>query len=139
MDFSKKPVKKEKTMKQILCLCIALFTLVGVANAQKKAVIATEQAMHDFGKIKESGGKVSHDFVLQNKGNAPLIVTRVIASCGCTNPSWDKEPVKPGGTMKLTIVFDPQRRPGPFAKTISVYSNGKTGSMILTIRGEVVD
>lgn len=126
-------------MKQILILCMALFSLVSVANAQKKAVIATEQATHNFGKIKENGGKVSHDFVLQNKGNSPLIVTRVIASCGCTTPSWDKEPLKPGASTKLTITYDPTRRPGPFVKTISVYSNGKTGSLILTIRGEVVN
>ena len=49
-----------------------------------------------------------------------------------------KEPIAPGASGNIKITYDPKGRPGPFSKTISVYSNGKTGSFILTIRGEVI-
>ena len=67
----------------------------------------------------------------------PLVITRVIASCGCTTPEWPKEPVAPGKSAEIKVTFDPANRPGPFTKTISIYSNGKTGSFIMNIRGEV--
>ena len=126
-------------MKRIIFICMAICMIANVAYAQKKAVIAVEKATHDFGKIKESAGEVTHAFTLLNKGGKPLVVTRVVASCGCTTPTWNKEPIKPGGSTSLSITFDPEYRVGPFVKTIAVYSNGKTGSFILTIRGEVIE
>ncbi|MDF9829311.1 DUF1573 domain-containing protein [Parabacteroides sp. PF5-6] len=122
-------------MKQILFICIAILLATGSASAQ--AVIAADQATHDFGEIKEVDGKVSHAFVIKNTGDQPLVITRVIASCGCTTPEWTKEPIAPGKTGTIQVTFDPAHRPGTFAKTMSVYSNGKTGSFILTIRGDV--
>lgn len=122
-------------MKQIIFICLAILLGTGAASAQ--AVISSEQATHDFGEIKEADGKIAHTFTISNTGDAPLVITRVIASCGCTTPEWTKEPIAAGKTGSITITFDPANRPGPFAKTISVYSNGKTGSFILTIRGEV--
>lgn len=116
---------------------MAILFATGMASAQKKAVIVAETATHDFGEIKESDGKVTYTFKVKNEGDAPLVLTRVIASCGCTTPEWTKEPIAPGGSGDIKITFDPQGRPGPFAKTISVYSNGKTGSFILSIRGDV--
>jgi hypothetical protein len=88
--------------------------------------------------IKEADGKVSHTFKIKNDGKAPLVITRVIPSCGCTTPEWSKEPITPGKTGDIKVTYDPENRPtGAFTKTISVYSNGKTGSYLLTIRGEV--
>lgn len=111
----------------------------GIATAQEKAaVIAAESATFDFGQIKEADGKVSHTFNISNEGGMPLVITRVIPSCGCTDPEWTKEPIPAGKTGEIKITFDPASRPGPFTKSISVYSNGKTGSFILTIRGEVL-
>lgn len=117
---------------------MAILLATGMASAQKKAVIAADETSHDFGQIKEADGKVSATFVVKNTGDAPLAITRVIASCGCTTPEWTKEPIAPGASGNIKITYDPKGRPGPFSKTISVYSNGKTGSFILTIRGEVI-
>ncbi len=122
-------------MKQIIFICMAILLATGTASAQ--AVISTEQAAYDFGEINEADGKVSHTFEISNTGDQPLVITRVIASCGCTTPEWTKEPIAAGQKGNITITFDPANRPGPFAKTISIYSNGKTGSFILTIRGKV--
>lgn len=125
-------------MKQIIFIFMAILLATGMASAQKKAVIAADETSHDFGQIKEADGKVSSTFVVKNTGEAPLVITRVIASCGCTTPEWTKEPIAPGQSGNIKITYDPKGRPGPFSKTISVYSNGKTGSFILTIRGEVI-
>lgn len=125
-------------MKQIVLIFMAILFTTGFVMAQdKKAVISAEQTAHDFGKIKEANGKVSCSFTVTNTGDMPLVITRVIASCGCTTPEFPKEPIAPGKTGDIKVTFDPTGRPGPFAKTISVYSNGKVGSYILTIRGEV--
>ena len=109
----------------------------GMVAAQSKAVISADETSHDFGTIKEAAGSVSYTFKIKNTGEAPLVLTRVIASCGCTTPEWTKEPIAPGKGGDIKITYNPKDRPGPFVKTISVYSNGKTGSFILTIRGEV--
>ena len=124
-------------MKRIIFIFMAILLATGLASAQKKAVISAEETSFDFGTIKEANGNVSHTFQIKNTGDSPLVLTRVIASCGCTTPEWTKEPIEPGTTGDVTITYNPKKRPGPFVKTISVYSNGKTGSFILTIRGEV--
>lgn len=124
-------------MKKIVFVFMSLLLMTGMAFAQNKAVITAETTTHDFGAIQEDNGTVSHTFKVTNEGDMPLVMTRVIASCGCATPDWTKEPIAPGKTGDVKITFDPKRRPGPFAKTISVYSNGKTGSFVLTIRGEV--
>ena len=96
------------------------------------------ESEHDFGTISEGDGPVTYVFTLKNVGNAPLVLTRVISSCGCTTPSFSKDPIAPGKEGKVTVTYDPTGRIYPFVKTISVYSNGKKGPSVLTIRGEVV-
>ena len=66
----------------------------------------------------------------------PLVITRNRA-LRMYDLEWPKEPVAPGKKAQIKVTFDPAGRPGPFTKTISVYSNGKTGSFIMNIRGEV--
>ncbi|MDR1555617.1 MAG: DUF1573 domain-containing protein [Tannerellaceae bacterium] len=125
-------------MKQIVFVFMAILLTTSIASAQDAAASLTvTEESHDFGTIKESDGKVSHTFVVKNDGTQPLVITRVIASCGCTSPDWTKEPIAPGKTGEVVVTYDPQGRPGPFAKTVSIYSNGKRGSQVLTIRGDV--
>lgn len=127
-------------MKQIILVFMAFLLTTSIASAQDEAAasISVIEDSHDFGTIKESDGKVSHAFVVKNNGTQPLIITRVIASCGCTSPQWTTEPIAPGKTGEVFVTYDPQGRPGPFTKTASIYSNGKRGSLVITIRGEVI-
>ena len=126
-------------MRQIIFVLCALMMTVGIAKAQKKAVISAKETTHNFGEILEKDGKITYTFEMVNKGDGPLVITRVIASCGCTTPEWTKEPVAPKGKAKVKITYNPAGRPGPFAKSISVYSNGKEGSLRLMIKGDVVE
>jgi len=125
-------------MKKILFVFMTILLTTGITFAQNKATISAEETSYDFGKIQEDNGSVAHSFVITNKGDAPLVLTRVIASCGCTTSDWTKEPIAPGQKGEVKVVYDPKGHPGPFTKSISVFSNGKSGSYLLTIRGEVL-
>ena len=127
-------------MKRILFVFELFLLTAGIASAQEKsAVIVVEgDVTFDFGDIKEADGPVTHVFKIKNTGEVPLVVTKVVASCGCTSPDWTKEPIAPGKNGEIKVTFDPTGRPNTFAKTISIYSNGKTGSYLLTIKGNVI-
>lgn len=108
-------------------------------EAQKKAaVIEVKNSVHDFGQIKEADGAVTANFTVSNAGESPLVITRVVTSCGCTSPEWPKEPIAAGDSAVIKVTYDPKNRPGPFTKPVSVYSNGKQGSLVLNIKGEVL-
>jgi hypothetical protein len=129
-------------MKQIVYVFTAMLLATSIAFAQDDApdapVLSITEDAYDFGTIKESEGAVSHTFIVKNEGKQPLVITRVIPSCGCTSPDWTKEPIAPGETGEVVITFNPSGRSGPFTKTVSVYSNGKKGSYVLVIKGEVI-
>ena len=127
-------------MKRILYVFTLIVLTAGVISAQNKdaAITVEGDAVFDFGDIKEANGPATHAFKVKNDGGTPLVITKVVASCGCTTPDWTKEPIAPGGSGEIKVTYDPTSRPGPFTKTISVYSNGKTGSYILTIKGNVI-
>ena len=61
----------------------------------QKARISFDDTSYEMGKIKEDGGKVTHQFKFINKGKAPLIVKYVETTCGCTVPKWSKRPIAP--------------------------------------------
>ncbi|MDO4706883.1 MAG: DUF1573 domain-containing protein [Porphyromonadaceae bacterium] len=129
-------------MKKLMYVLVFLFAYLGFSPAiaqgsQQGAVIMAKETEHDFGVIKESNGKVSHTFVIKNTGSAPLVLTRVVAACGCTTPEYSTEPIAPGKEGKILVTFNPVGRPGQFVKTIAIYSNGKDGSYILRVKGLV--
>lgn len=124
------------TRKLVFILTCILFFLNSM-QAQNKAVISADQLIHNFGTIGEADGLASHTFTIKNTGDSPLVITRITASCGCTQPEWSKEPIAPGKTGKIKVTYNPKGRPGPFYKTISIYSNGKKGSFSLGIKGKV--
>lgn len=118
----------------LILICLAL-SFVAIAQ---KAVITFEEKTFDFGKVNEEDGKITHVFDFVNKGNSPLVINRVQASCGCTTPTWTKEPIEPGKKGSISVTYNPQGRPGAFTKSITVYSNASEDQFILTIHGEVI-
>lgn len=96
----------------------------------------TEQA-HDFGIIAE-GPQYTHVFKFKNTGKAPLVVTNVNTPCGCTTPSFTREPIMPGKTGEINVSYNSQGRIGVFNKTLSVQTNmGQGKDIALNIKGEV--
>jgi len=110
---------------------------IAVSAQQKEPKIVFDQRVHNFGKIQEDGGKVTHTFSFINQGGDPLIINRVNASCGCTTPEWTRKPVSPGGKGYVQATFDPRRRPGNFNKSVVVHTNASNGTVLLRIQGMV--
>lgn len=106
-----------------------------VADTTAKAKITFEQTNHDFGVI-ANGGDGSTVFKFKNEGAVPLVLTNVQASCGCTTPSWTREPVAPGATGEIKVTYD-TKRVGTFSKSVTVTSNAQNPTVILRIAGEV--
>ncbi|MDX5321556.1 MAG: DUF1573 domain-containing protein [Bacteroidota bacterium] len=119
-------------------LLSTMMVLVGVfAFAQEKqAEISFEVMVHEFGTIIE-GTQATVEFEFTNTGNAPLVLSSVSASCGCTTPEWTKEPIMPGQKGKIKAIYNSTGRVGSFTKSITVNSNAKNGTKILTIKGVV--
>ncbi len=105
--------------------------------AQKNAVITFTQTTHDFGTFDESEGKVTTEFEFKNTGNAPLLITRTAASCGCTTPEYPKEPIAPGKSGVIKVTYNAKGRPGAFQKTVYVFANTDPEKNTLIIKGKV--
>lgn len=122
--------------KLLLFIALLIFGVTVYAQyAQTKMQLSVTE--HDFGTFKEEAGRKTFDFMVTNTGTDPLVIQNVVASCGCTTPEWTKQPIPAGGKGKVTAIYDPANRPGPFNKTLSVYSNSKPEVVVLVIKGEV--
>jgi hypothetical protein len=91
---------------------------------------------HDFGTIKD-GEKVFWNFRFTNTGNAPLLINRVKADCGCTVPDYPRTPIAPGEEGKIKVTFDSKGRMGRQIKQVTVLSNSERPTNVLTIRAIV--
>lgn len=124
-------------MRYFVLAIICIFNLKLIAQ-ENSANILFEKEKHDFGIIHEEKGSVSYEFEFKNIGSEPLIISKVNASCGCTTPEWPKEPILPNKKGVIKAKYDPNNRPGPFNKTITVVSNAIQTNKILIISGEVI-
>jgi hypothetical protein len=102
-------------------LASALFLIFTFLNLQaqdslKTSVIEFEKTTHDFGSVPESG-PITYEFKFTNKGKFPVTIGSVKASCGCTTPSWTKDPIMPGKSGTITAQYNTVNRPGAFTKT----------------------
>lgn len=113
-----------------------MLSLVAVSGLRAQTM-EFKETEHSFGTIPELGGAVSHRFEYTNTGDKPLVLSTVHTSCGCTSPSWSKEPIMPQKTGYIDVTFDPRDRVGSFMKSVIVNSNDPSGTTILYIKGEV--
>ena len=92
---------------------------------------------HDFGKIKVNK-PVTHEFRFTNSGDAPLVISSVQASCGCTVTDYSKDPIAPGAEGYVKATYN-AAKVGVFSKTVTVNANAAESVVQLTIKGEVVE
>ena len=144
-------------MKKILLLAMLVVFGATTMNAQtkSKAKKTAKTAKVAIPKVEGAGmlfesetidyGTIPHkangerEFVFVNNGNKPLIITGASGSCGCTVPTYPKEPIMPGAKGVIGVKYDTNRGGQPFNKTVTVKSNAVQGdSKILTIKGTVL-
>jgi hypothetical protein len=117
-------------------LCIALISFGAMAQ-EKVAKIEFKTDVIDYGTI-EKGSDGVRIFVFTNTGNAPLIISNVKSTCGCTVPKKPDGPILPGETGNIEVKYD-TNRVNPIRKTITVTSNADTPTVALKIKGLVID
>lgn len=124
-------------MKKIFLLLMMLASLVAYAQ-QEQPEIKFDKTVHNFGTFSEKTPVQTAVFAFTNIGKAPLIINQAIASCGCTIPSYTKEPIMPGekGTVKVTY-NGKGKFPGYFKKSITIRTNGKVEMVRLYIEGDM--
>ncbi len=107
-----------------------------VQENKNQADFKFDEEEFNFGTIKQ-GDKVTHDFNFVNVGKEPLVITEAHGSCGCTVPSWPKEPVAKGAKAVIHVEFNSTGKMGMQDKTVTITSNAKVGSKVLHLKGNV--
>ena len=118
----------------IIVLFVGLLSL-GVYAQEKTAKIEFKAETLDYGVI-DKGSDGVRVFEFTNTGDAPLIISKVSSSCGCTIPKKPEKPILPGQTGEIQVKYD-TKRVGPIRKAITVISNASTPTKVLKIKGEV--
>jgi len=128
---------KLKVMKQLITILFIGLISFSVNAQDKVAKIEFKSETIDYGTI-EKGSDGVRIFEFTNTGDAPLIISKVSSTCGCTIPKKPDGPILPGQTGKIEVKYD-TKRVNPIRKTITVLSNAETPTVALKIKGLVVD
>ncbi|HWV65941.1 DUF1573 domain-containing protein [Chitinophaga sp.] len=135
-------------MKKLFCLLACGSLLVAACNnnaknntaaaaagngqkneAGQSSALTFEEKVHNFGEI-TAGEKVEYSFKFTNTGTSPLLIEDAISSCGCTVPEWPKEPIKPGQSGYMKVIFDSHGKSGYTEKEVSVKINNNDGYVV---------
>lgn len=108
-----------------------------VDESAKGGEIEFAEPVFDFGQVKE-GEIVDQVYTYTNTGTAPIILSQVSASCGCTTPSYTQTPVLPGKSGEVKVSFDSNGQVGKQQKIITIASNADNGVTTIQLKGEVL-
>ncbi len=126
-------------MKKLAISLIAMIAFVFSVHAQETQngpKIEFEKVVHDFGKIKQYGNATT-TFTFTNTGTEPLIISNARGSCGCTVPTWPREPIAPGESGTIKVKYD-SKRTGPINKSVTITSNAVNApTKVLRIKGYI--
>ena len=127
-------------MKNIaLIIAVLLISSFGYSQNGPKIEFKAKDNTIDYGTVSKKSDNGVRSFEFTNTGDAPLIITNVLSTCGCTVPTKPNAPIMPGKTGKIDIKYNMQA--GPIRKTITVESNAvnyEGGRIPLKIKGEVI-
>jgi len=101
-----------------------------------KTSIQFEEMEYNFGKI-EQNSRNPHTFTFTNTGEHPLIISQAKGSCGCTVPQYPREPIAPGETGEIEVVYSPGTQKNQQTKTVTITANTEPETTILRIRANV--
>lgn len=99
-------------------------------------IMTFESEVVDYGTI-EQGADGVREFKFTNTGKEPLIISNARGSCGCTVPTWPKEPIKPGESSVIKVKYDTKRL-GVINKSVTITSNSTTVTKVVRIQGTIV-
>lgn len=94
----------------------------GTDTSKGAPVMTFDETVHNFGNVTQ-GEKVEYSFKFTNTGNKDLLITDASSSCGCTVPDWPKEPLRPGKSAYMKVVFNSAGKDGFTEKEITIKAN----------------
>ena len=124
-------------MKKLIAVLFISIVSFGSFAQDKLAKIEFKETTIDYGTI-EKGADGVRTFEFNNTGDAPLIISKVNSSCGCTVPKKPDGPILPGEMGEIQVKYD-TKRVMPIRKTITVLSNAETPTVALKIKGNVIN
>lgn len=125
-------------MKKTLLLIALAFC--SVCNVSAQAKIKFTKLTENVGTFSEANPVQKAEFVFVNDGDKPLVINQAIASCGCTVPSYPKEPIAPGQQGKIQVTYNGKGKfPGHFKKTITIRTNGEPELTRLFLEGVMTE
>jgi len=127
-------------MKRYLLITVILINAAVFAQGGAKIEFKDKDNTIDYGTVNKDDDDGVRVFEFTNTGDAPLIITNVQSTCGCTVPSKPTEPIAPGKTGQISVKYN--MHTGPIRKTITVESNAvnvEEGRVAIKIKGEVVE
>ena len=98
--------------------------------------VSVNETVLDFGGFPKEEIQ-ERNFVLTNTGKGLLVIQDIITSCGCTKVEYSKEPVRPGGTLEVKVIYEADKAEH-FNKTVTVYCNTKDSPLRLTVKGSAI-
>ena len=120
-------------------IAVVLMSSFGFAQNGPKIEFKAKDNTIDYGTTSKKKDNGVRSFEFTNTGDAPLIITNVLSTCGCTVPTKPNAPIMPGKTGKIDVKYS--MIPGPIRKTITVESNAvnyEGGRIPLKIKGDVI-
>lgn len=126
----------KKFLLSLLVVSAGLMSFKTFDQVETGAKIEFKKETHDYGTVKY-GGDGTCTFEFTNTGDAPLIISNAKGSCGCTVPSWPKEPIAAGAKGVITVKYD-TKRAGAIAKSVTITSNAiNEPNKVIRIKGTV--
>ena len=124
-------------MKKLFFIAAAFIIAAGaMAQTKPDDVAKFNTNKYDFGKVKQNVPAV-YSFEITNTSDKPLVIENAHATCGCTVPEYQKDPILPGKTAKIKVQYNAANG-GQFDKTVFVKFAGVDQEKSLGITGEVL-
>lgn len=132
-------------MKKLATYLAATAIAISALPAQTKSTLGSgatidgkvelDKTVHDFGDVLTGSGPLTCTFTVKNISSENTVIYNVVKSCGCTDITWTREDIVPGGTGTITATYTNDEGPYPFSKTLTVYIAGLKKPVILKLRG----
>lgn len=122
----------------LLTMILSITFAVAQNNNKQEGSAQFVNTTHDFGKVAEESGSVSCEFKFTNTGTKPLLIQDIRTSCGCTTPSYTKDPVLPGKEGVIKVTYSTRGRVGKINKRVTVFTDEPDKVYTLSIAGEVL-
>jgi hypothetical protein len=111
---------------------LTLITFFISAAAFSQAHMKFDSTQIDLGTFQQ-GEKAETIIEFVNDGDQPLIIQNIKTSCSCTATNWPKEPIQPGDSSSITVVFNTKGKKGRYAKGVNIFTNAGEYNLVVEV------